>query len=124
MSSGGKEQYCVCKILHRSRRKWSPDRRLYCAGPALFEHDLHLVARPVLMNCAHLDPEVKAEARHRKLCNIINGLDVSVITRSWYCVWCGGHYSGDKHSASCGTGIYSIEKSSWQLNYCRDISPR
>lgn len=35
--------------------------------PAWFEHDTQTVARDVLMNCAHLDPEVKAEARHRKL---------------------------------------------------------
>lgn len=51
--------------------------------PAWFEHDQRSVAWHVLMNCAHLAPEVKAEARHRKLCNIINGLDTSVTTRSW-----------------------------------------
>jgi hypothetical protein len=54
--------------------------------PAWFEHDRRSVVRHVLMNCAHLDPEVKAKACHRKLCNIINGLNAPVITRSWHCV--------------------------------------
>ena len=88
-----------------------------------FEHDQQTVARHVLMDCAHLDPEVKAEARHRKLRSIIKGLGAPVTTRSWYCVLCGGHYSEDKYCASCGTGIYSIEGSSWQLNYCCDKGP-
>ncbi|MDM2995501.1 MULTISPECIES: putative zinc ribbon protein [unclassified Citrobacter] len=91
--------------------------------PAWFEHNQRSVARQVLMNCAHLDPEAKAEARHRKLRSIINKLDAPVTTLSWYCVWYGGHYSEDKYCVSCGTGIYSIEKSSRQLNYCCDISP-
>lgn len=34
--------------------------------PAWFEPQ-RSVERHVLMNCAHLDPEVKAEARHRTL---------------------------------------------------------
>lgn len=88
---------------------------------AWFEHDQRSVAQHVLMSCAHLDPEVNAETRHRKLRSIIDGLDVPVITSSWYCVWCSAHYSGDKYCASCGTGIYSNEESSWQLNYCCDI---
>lgn len=54
--------------------------------PAWFEHDTQTVARDVLMNCAHLDPEVKAEARRRKLRNMLNGLDATVMTLSWYCV--------------------------------------
>ncbi|MBW7985130.1 hypothetical protein ES150_21610 [Enterobacillus tribolii] len=91
--------------------------------PAWFEHDQRSVIQHVLMNCAHLDPEVRAEARHRKLCNTINGLDASVTTCSWYCVWCSGHYCEDKYCASCRTGIYSIEQSSWQLNYCCNVSP-
>ncbi|MEF9857324.1 putative zinc ribbon protein [Escherichia coli] len=44
------------------------------------------------------------------------------MTSSWYCVWCSAHYSGDKYCVSCGTGIYSIKESSWQLNYCCDIA--
>jgi len=38
------------------------------------------------MNCAYLDPEVKTEARHRKLRNMLNGLEATVMTLSWYCV--------------------------------------
>ncbi|ECX5674575.1 hypothetical protein AA206_13180 [Salmonella enterica subsp. enterica serovar Newport] len=60
--------------------------------------------------CAHLDPKVKAEARRQKLRSIIGGLDTPVAVLSWYCVWCGSYYTGKKHCASCGTGIYSIEK--------------
>ena len=88
---------------------------------AWFEHNQRSVGQHVQMSCAHLDPEFNAETRHRKLRSIIDGLDVSVITSSWYCVWCSAHYGGDKYCASCGTGIYSIEESSWQLNYCCDI---
>ncbi|EDI1682091.1 hypothetical protein JJJ40_004620 [Salmonella enterica] len=76
---------------------------------AWFEHDQRTVTTNVLMQCAWLDPEVKAEARHRKLRSIIGGLDTPVMVRSWYCVWCENHYSGKKHCTSCGTGIYSIE---------------
>ncbi|MEX8626418.1 putative zinc ribbon protein [Salmonella enterica] len=47
--------------------------------PAWFEHDTQTVARDVLMNRAYLDPEVKAEARHRKLRSMINGLDTPVL---------------------------------------------
>ena len=77
--------------------------------PAWFEHDQRSAALHILMGCAHLDPEVKAEARHRELRSIINELGVVVVTRSWYCVWCAGHYSGDKYCPRCQTGIYSIE---------------
>ncbi|EAB9908888.1 hypothetical protein GSA37_003676 [Salmonella enterica] len=77
--------------------------------PAWFEHDTQTVARDVLMNCAWLDPEVKAEARHRKLRSIIGGLDTPVTVLSWYCVWCENHYQGKKGCVPCGTGIYSIE---------------
>nr|WP_277753962.1 putative zinc ribbon protein [Rosenbergiella epipactidis] len=79
------------------------------SDPAWFEHDTWTVARDVLMNCAHLDPEVKAEARHRKLHNMLNGLDATVMTLSWYCVWSGEHYQGMKLCYWCQTGIYSID---------------
>ncbi|EAA4684294.1 hypothetical protein D6O16_23155 [Salmonella enterica] len=52
----------------------------------------------------YLDPEVKAEARYRKLRNMLNGLDAMVMTLSWYCVWCGDHYQGVKHCYRCQTG--------------------
>ena len=70
------------------------------------------------MACAHLDPEVKTEARHRKLRSLINGLEATVMVLSWYCVWCGDHYQGVKHCPRCLTGIYSIEEAHWQRNYC------
>ncbi len=57
-----------------------------CGEPAWFEHDQYSVAEAVLMNCAHLDPLVKAEALYRKLRNMLNGLDATVMTLSWYCV--------------------------------------
>lgn len=85
--------------------------------PAWFKHDTQTVARHVLMNCAHLNPEVKAETRHRKLRSIINGLDATVMTLSWYCVWCSDHYQGAKYCYRCQTGIYSIEEANWQNNY-------
>ncbi|WP_368934147.1 putative zinc ribbon protein [Citrobacter koseri] len=89
--------------------------------PSWFEHDQRSVARHVLMNCAHLDPEVKAEAQHRKLRNMLNGLDATLMTLSWYCVWCGDHYQGVKYCCRCQTGIYSIEETNWQRNYCCSV---
>ncbi len=83
-----------------------------------FEHDQQTVARHVLMNCAHLDPKVKAEARHSKLQRIIAELDAPLMSQAWYCVWCGSHYQGEKLCQACGTGIYSIEEANWQMNYC------
>lgn len=66
-------------------------------GPGWYEHDPQTVARHVLINCANLDPAVKAETRHRKLRYMINGLDVRVMAQPWVCVWCGDHYLGVKH---------------------------
>lgn len=83
-----------------------------------FEHDQQTVAEYVLMNCAHLDPEVKAEARRRKLRRIIGGLDDPVMSCAWYCAWCGNHYQGVKYCTRCLTGIYSIEEANWRMNYC------
>jgi Protein of unknown function (DUF3279). len=70
------------------------------------------VARDVLMNCAHLDPEVKAEARYRKLRNMLNGLDAAVMTLTWYCVWCGDHYQG---GGSTITGARPVSTASKKL---------
>lgn len=88
------------------------------SDPAWFEHDTQAVALDVLMNCTHLDPEVKAEAQHMKLRNMLNGLDPTLMTLSWYCVWCGDHYQDVKHCYRCQAGIYSIEETNWQRNYC------
>ena len=88
-----------------------------------FEHDQQTVARHVLMACAHLDPEVKAEARHNRLRSIIRGLGAPVMSLAWYCVWCGEHYQGMKSCPRCLTGIYSIEEANWQRNYCCNTLP-
>ena len=39
------------------------------------------------------------------------------MAETWYCVWCGHHYAGEKHCATCNTGIYSIEETAWRGNY-------
>lgn len=59
-----------------------------------FSHVQSKVPASTLMNCAHLDPEVKAEARLRKLRNSIGELTTPVTVLSWYCVWCSNHYQG------------------------------
>ncbi|EOZ5388145.1 putative zinc ribbon protein [Klebsiella pneumoniae] len=83
-----------------------------------FEHDQQTVAESVLMRCAHLDPEVKAEIRCRRLRRMAGGLEAPVLPQDWYCVWCGSHCRGMKCCPWCRTGIFSIEKASWQTNYC------
>lgn len=108
----------------------SPDRAWTCAScgcplmfhagapgeGAWFEHDEQTVAMNILMNCAHLDPQVKEGARQRKLRRMIGDLDLPVAVRYWYCVWCGDHYSGEKQCSRCGTGIYSIQEENGQAN--------
>ncbi|MEP8660563.1 MULTISPECIES: putative zinc ribbon protein [Enterobacteriaceae] len=85
--------------------------------PPWFEHDQASVAANTLMNCAHIDPAVKAEERSRILRSLFNKPNSTVMTLAWYCVWCGEHYSGEKLCTTCGTGIYSIEEACWQINY-------
>ncbi|ENJ8540280.1 TPA: putative zinc ribbon protein [Raoultella planticola] len=91
--------------------------------PPWFEHDKQTVAEHVLMNCVHQDPEVKAEARRRRLRRLIGGLEVPVVSLAWYCAWCGSHYQGVKYCANCLTGIYSIEEANWRMNYCGNTLP-
>ncbi|HEJ7885182.1 TPA: hypothetical protein SMI12_002132 [Serratia liquefaciens] len=99
---------CGCRlVLHAGN----------CGEPAWFEHDQYSVAESVLMNCAHLDPQVKEGARQRKLRRMIGDLDVPVAVRQWHCVWCGDHYSGEKQCPRCGIGIYSIQAENGQANY-------
>jgi hypothetical protein len=69
------------------------------------------------MNCANLNPQVKADARHEELRKTVGQLAAPIALRSWYCVWCQNHYQGEKHCIACGTGIYSIEEARWQENY-------
>ncbi|WP_172960913.1 putative zinc ribbon protein [Phytobacter sp. SCO41] len=99
---------CGCRlILHTGTHADSP----------WFEHDQATVAASTLMNCAHVDPAVKAEERSRILRSLVNMLNVPMMSLDWYCVWCGDHYSGEKICTTCGTGIYSIEEACWQINY-------
>ncbi|HBB6758432.1 TPA: hypothetical protein JD366_002292 [Citrobacter amalonaticus] len=74
-----------------------------------FWHDQSTVPDSTLKDCVHSDPEIKAEARLRKLRNSIGEMVVPVPVLSWHCVWCGQHYQGEKLCIPCGTGIYSIE---------------
>lgn len=99
---------CGCRlILHTGTHADSP----------WFEHDQATVAASTLMNCAHIDPAVKAEERSRILRSLVNMLNVPMMSLDWYCVWCGEHYNGEKFCTACGTGIYSIEEACWQINY-------
>ncbi|WP_050863318.1 putative zinc ribbon protein [Enterobacter kobei] len=74
-----------------------------------FRHDQSTVPASTLMSCVHSDPEIKAEARLRKLRNLIGELTTPVTVQSWYCVWCGQYYQGEKFCSVCGTGICSVE---------------
>ncbi|MBH2847128.1 hypothetical protein I6U52_25975 [Serratia marcescens] len=102
-----------CMVLHAGSS----------GDPAWFEHDQRSVARQVLMNCVHLDPEAKAEARHRTLRSVISELETTAMVLAWYCVWCGDHYQGVKPCPRCLTGIYSIEEAHWRMNYCCNTLP-
>lgn len=90
---------------------------------AWYEHDQQTVAEHVLMNCSHLDPEIKAEARRRKLRRLINGLDAPVMSLAWYSALCGSHFQGVKYCARSLIGIYSIEGANWRMNYCCNMLP-
>ncbi|HDC4843933.1 TPA: hypothetical protein O8U67_004086 [Enterobacter kobei] len=74
-----------------------------------FWHDQSTVPDSTLKDCVHSDPEIKAEAKLRKLRNSIGEMIVPVPVLSWYSVWCRQHYQGEKVCIPCGTGIYSIE---------------
>ncbi|BBT88864.1 hypothetical protein WP8W19C02_04840 [Enterobacter cloacae] len=54
--------------------------------PPWFEHDQQTVAESVLMRCAHLDPEVKAEIHCRRLRRMAGGLEAPVLPQDWYYV--------------------------------------
>jgi len=40
-----------------------------------FEHYQHTLTMNVLMKCAHMDPQIKEEARHNKLRKVVGWLD-------------------------------------------------
>ncbi|WP_412096412.1 putative zinc ribbon protein [Citrobacter freundii] len=91
--------------LSTIRRPWlgSADEKPW------FWHDQSTVPDSTLKDCVHSEPEIKAEARLRKLRNSIGEMIVPVPVLSWYSVWCRQHYQGEKVCIPCGTGIYSIE---------------
>ncbi|HCU0768676.1 TPA: putative zinc ribbon protein [Raoultella planticola] len=98
---------CDCTLILHSSETNAP----------WFEHDQSTVSINVLMNCTHLDPEVKNEVRRNKLRRFISRLDSTMTVQDWYCAWCGSHYKGEKLCIKCSTGIYSIEEACWQMNY-------
>lgn len=57
-----------------------------------FMHDQSTVPISTLMDCIHSEPEIKAEAKLKKLRNSIGEQIVPLTVLSWYCVWCGQHY--------------------------------
>jgi hypothetical protein len=77
--------------------------------PAWFEHDQRTVARKQLMDCVYLDPGVKADEKRRSLQTMLETMSVTSPVRFWHCIWCDGHFEGDKLCTQCGTGIYSTE---------------
>ncbi|WP_049848507.1 putative zinc ribbon protein [Trabulsiella odontotermitis] len=87
-----------------------------------FWHDQSTVPASTLMSCVHSDPEIKAEARLRKLRNSIGEMVVPEPVLSWHCVWCGQHYQGVKLCIPCGTGIYSIEDKRQETAYLSSVS--
>ncbi|HFN3574956.1 TPA: putative zinc ribbon protein [Enterobacter hormaechei] len=87
---------CACVLYVQPGKPW-------------FWHDQSTMPDSTLKDCVHSDPEIKAEARLRKLRNSIGEMIVPLPVLSWYCVWCGQHYQGEKVRIPCGTGIYGIE---------------
>ncbi|WP_072052379.1 putative zinc ribbon protein [Enterobacter asburiae] len=112
-----------------SALQYHPD---YDAGRPYLEHRSGMLTDNGRQYCPYVRPE-PGETRHiRKLkCYIpdarslvyrndwLNGLDATVMSLAWYCVWCANHYSGEKRCTACGNGIYSIEEACWQNNYTR-----
>ncbi|EGT5656636.1 hypothetical protein JD793_002784 [Citrobacter braakii] len=58
---------------------------------------------------SYLDPEVKEDARQRKLKLMLASVGPAPMVLSWHCVLCKRDYDGEKHCRTCGTGIYSTE---------------
>ncbi|OVZ94952.1 hypothetical protein CBW54_00640 [Yersinia kristensenii] len=78
---------------------------------AWFEHNQQSVSRETLMNCAYLDPQVRANERDAALRKAVGCLPAPVAVTAWYCVLCQRHYQGKRHCTQCGSGIYSIDGS-------------
>ncbi len=89
---------------------------------AWFEHDPRSVGKDVLRQCRHLNHAATLPADwHTRFIFTFFPLDASAAVGAWYCVWCGRHYAGEKHCATCNTGIYSIEEAAWHENYLRPV---
>lgn len=104
LSTGNRVWSCIScgcgLILHAGSQQEAPR----------FEHDLQNVIHKVLMECAYLEPEVKASAKQRKMKTMLAELEpVSPVT-FWHCILCGDDYDDEKYCMTCGTGIYSIER--------------
>lgn len=74
---------------------------------AWFEHDRRNATNGQLLNCAYLEPEVKASAKNRQLKAMLSELGSVPPVMNWHCVLCGCDYDGVKRCGNCGTGIYS-----------------
>ncbi|HII3479703.1 TPA: putative zinc ribbon protein, partial [Citrobacter braakii] len=55
------------------------------------------------------DPEVKEDARQRKLKLMLAAVEPAPMVLSWHCVLCKRDYDGERHCRTFGTGIYSTE---------------
>lgn len=83
-----------------------------------FEHNQQLANDYALMHCQYRNHHdgLPGESR-RMMLYTIHDQEVRIMAEAWYCVWCGRHYAGEKHCATCDTGIYSIEETVWRENY-------
>ncbi|CAH6636234.1 MULTISPECIES: zinc-ribbon domain-containing protein [Pseudocitrobacter] len=78
--------------------------------PPWFEHDQTSADASALAYCQYRQHRDGLPGeRFRVMLYSVHGQDIRMATESWYCVWCGCHYEGEKHCAVCNTGIYSIE---------------
>ncbi|WP_370613283.1 zinc-ribbon domain-containing protein [Citrobacter portucalensis] len=93
--------------------------------PPWFEHDQRSANVSALMHCQYRQHRDGLPGeRFRVMLYSVHEQDIRLVMQSWYCVWCGRHYRGDKHCAICNTGLYSVEETIWRENYtCPVESP-
>lgn len=85
---------------------------------AWFEHDPRSLGNDILRQCKYQGNLARLPGDwHTRFIFTFFPLDASAPVGAWYCVWCGRHYEGKKHCATCNTGIYSIEETAWCENY-------
>lgn len=92
------------------------------SGHPWFEHDQRYAKISALMYCQYRNHHDGLPGeRFRVMLYALHEQNTRVgAAQSWFCIWCGSHYDGDKHCVVCNTGIYSIEESDCRDNY---ISP-